>query len=276
MKRLLLVTSLVLGISASAAGKGKAPEPSAEHAAKLTEYVEKELGPKIAEPAVQRMLQRLFGNTTEIEEEVREAVVNALSNQAKSAREQVLEMIDSLNNRDRAAFDAAAAKHAAAISSRKDYVVRTVKKLVPELLGRARPLARAALGRSYTCDDAFLGAALALDADLAAARKKARALPDGERTAACLFVRRLAGRMVVTKVETFMKEMGRDLLGEKVELGKAGERLVAKVSKALDRELIVFIGGYKDMASRIREGLQKIAETLPAAAPAAPAPAPAP
>ena len=110
MKRLLLVLPFVLALPlpTSAYAAEADPQPTAEQAAKLTEHLGKDFAVKVVEPAVQRMLQRLFANQRDIEEEVQDAVVSALSKQSKNARELLIEMIEALNNRDRAAFDTAA------------------------------------------------------------------------------------------------------------------------------------------------------------------------
>jgi hypothetical protein len=266
MRKLLCSMALALGlVSPALADKPAAKEEGVkpDQVAKLTEHLEAEFPAKVVRPAILRTLQHLFRNEVALNEQVKDSVQASLSSVARRAREHLLEMIDALNNKDRAAFDTATRKYVAVLGDRKAYLGKAVAKLLPDIAGRARPLVRVGVARNYTCDSRFLGRALGLGDDPKAAAQTARKLNRAVRKELCTHVRQWAEKRAVVDVDKLVEDIGHEVRGEKSDLGKEGEEAVYSVRKALDRELVVYVGGYRESMDRIREGLQRLAEGLP-------------
>jgi hypothetical protein len=242
----------------------------------LSAYLEAEFPKKVIAPALGRMLGRVFRDDAEGRSQARAAIQAALSAQARQVREHLSDAVEALVNKDRAAFDSANAKLLESIMNREGFWRRAVAAIMPDLAGRARPLARVGVARNYSCDARFLGIALGLAKDPAEAAKLARKIPRAERRQACGFVRRWAEKKAVEQAEQLVQDMAKALKGEAVDIGKEGEDAVRMIRRVLERDLIGYIGQYQESMNRVRSGLERLAEELPRPPPKAPAAEPAP
>ena len=67
----------------------------------------------------------------------------------------------------------------------------------------------------------------------------------------------------MSEVDRVIEAIGKDLRGEPNTLGKQGEETAALVRKTLEREMLSYIGQYKEQMTRTRDALVKLAEDLP-------------
>lgn len=247
---------LIVIAARPAAGEYK-PSP------KLEEHLATEFPTKVIGPAIGVALTRVFRDDDDARGQAREAFQAALASQLGEALKILGDFAEALQNRDRAAAEAASKKLDALMSSRTGYWEKVIGKILPDVGNRLRPLVRVGLTRHYRCDTRFIGRALGLDKDPKEASRQARQMKRFERIALCQFVRRWAESKAVAQVDKLVEDIGKSLKGEQVELTKQAERTAYQIRRVLERDLVMFVGEYKEKMDRIREALDRLTEALP-------------
>lgn len=241
-----------------AAPRASAVDPAL--ATQLEKYLAGSFGEKIVGTAVSDGMKRIFRGREDAANQAREAFEAALASQTTKALLLLGDLAEGLSNKDKAASMTASKKLAELLASKAGYWDSVIEKILPDVANRLRPLVRALLPTLYHCDARFLGVALGMGDQPKTAAQKARALKHSERLDLCQRVRRWMENHALSKVDDFMVQLARDLKGEPIQLGKQGEETAAMIKKLLERELIVFVGQYRENMERIRSALERVAD----------------